>query len=188
MSLTKQILRLAYPVGSVYVNVSDSTNPATLLGFGTWERLSGRFLLGATDNGSSGASQAAGRTGGEASHALTEAEMAKHAHSYAQPSSNTGSTALNYTHLPERTMVTVPLKKQATLSYSQWTGGTLASGTWAATNLYDANSSGGWPTEYGKGHTHSQQTSTKDTGSKGSGTAHNNMPPYLSVYMWKRTA
>lgn len=26
----------AYPVGTVYVNATDSTNPATLLGFGTW--------------------------------------------------------------------------------------------------------------------------------------------------------
>ena len=25
-----------YPVGSIYMNASDSTNPATLLGFGTW--------------------------------------------------------------------------------------------------------------------------------------------------------
>ena len=25
-----------YPIGSVYINASDSTNPATLLGFGTW--------------------------------------------------------------------------------------------------------------------------------------------------------
>lgn len=26
-----------YPVGSIYINASDSTNPGTLLGFGTWE-------------------------------------------------------------------------------------------------------------------------------------------------------
>jgi hypothetical protein len=27
-----------------------------------------------------------------------------------------------------------------------------------------------------------------NSGSTGSGTAHNNMPPYLAVYMWQRTA
>jgi hypothetical protein len=30
------ILNTAYPVGSIYINASDTTNPATLFGFGTW--------------------------------------------------------------------------------------------------------------------------------------------------------
>ena len=30
----------AYPVGSIYMNCSNSTNPATLLGFGTWSAFS----------------------------------------------------------------------------------------------------------------------------------------------------
>jgi hypothetical protein len=38
---------LFYPVGSIYTNVSDSTNPATLLGFGTWTAFSaGRVMVG----------------------------------------------------------------------------------------------------------------------------------------------
>jgi hypothetical protein len=37
----------AYPVGSIYINASDSTNPATLLGFGTWVSFgAGRVLVG----------------------------------------------------------------------------------------------------------------------------------------------
>jgi len=33
----KTTLSAVYPVGSIYINASDSTNPGTLLGFGTWE-------------------------------------------------------------------------------------------------------------------------------------------------------
>ena len=36
-----------YPVGSIYTNASNSTNPATLLGFGTWSAFAaGRVLIG----------------------------------------------------------------------------------------------------------------------------------------------
>jgi hypothetical protein len=34
--LATDALELAYPVGSIYMNASNSDNPSTLLGFGTW--------------------------------------------------------------------------------------------------------------------------------------------------------
>jgi hypothetical protein len=40
-------LALIYPVGSVYINASVSTNPATLLGFGTWTAFgAGKVIVG----------------------------------------------------------------------------------------------------------------------------------------------
>lgn len=39
------LLNLVYPIGSVYNNRTDSTNPATLLGFGTWTAIGG-FIVG----------------------------------------------------------------------------------------------------------------------------------------------
>lgn len=40
-------LQAVYPVGSVYINAGVSTNPATLLGFGTWEAFgAGKVLVG----------------------------------------------------------------------------------------------------------------------------------------------
>lgn len=62
----------AYPVGAIYLSVND-TDPATLFG-GTWERIGGRFLLGADDT------YPAGSTGGEAEHTLTIDEMPRHNH------------------------------------------------------------------------------------------------------------
>lgn len=62
----------AYPVGSIYLSVTE-VNPAALFG-GTWERIGGRFLLGADST------YAAGSTGGEAAHTLTVDEMPKHSH------------------------------------------------------------------------------------------------------------
>lgn len=56
-------LNLIYPIGSVYINVSDSTNPGTLLGFGTWSALgAGRMIVG-YDSGDTNF-DTAGETGG----------------------------------------------------------------------------------------------------------------------------
>ena len=67
---------LSYPVGSIYTAVV-STNPATLLGVGSWSAFgAGRVLLG------NGGGYSAGATGGATtdSHALTIAQMPAHTH------------------------------------------------------------------------------------------------------------
>lgn len=40
------VLKAIYPVGTVYTNYSDSTNPGTLFGFGTWIPIAGRVVIG----------------------------------------------------------------------------------------------------------------------------------------------
>lgn len=43
---TVAVLQAVYPIGSLYFNASVNTNPATLLGFGTWETYgAGRMLI-----------------------------------------------------------------------------------------------------------------------------------------------
>ncbi len=40
-------LQAVYPIGSVYINAASTTNPATLLGFGTWVAFgAGRVMVG----------------------------------------------------------------------------------------------------------------------------------------------
>lgn len=56
-----------HPVGSLYIS-GNATSPAELYG-GTWERIEGEFIMGASDT------YPAGSTGGEAKHTLTEDEL-----------------------------------------------------------------------------------------------------------------
>ncbi len=44
--LQAEVYESLYPVGSMYVNFTDSTNPATLLGFGVWTAVAGKFIAG----------------------------------------------------------------------------------------------------------------------------------------------
>ena len=62
-------IALLYPVGSVYINATSSTNPGTLLGFGTWTAFgAGRVPVG-FDSGNA-LFDAAEETGGTADAAL----------------------------------------------------------------------------------------------------------------------
>ena len=132
-----ELLNAIYPVGSIYMSV-NSTNPQTLFG-GTWVQLKDRFLLGAGDTYSNGA------TGGEATHILTNNEMPNHDHR----------------------VIVLPPNQSSQPAKSL--DGKVASGS-----DYPYFSWGSDGNVY--------------TDKAGGGEAHNNMPPYLVVYMWKRTA
>lgn len=71
-------LAAIYPVGSIYSNISDSTNPGTLFGFGTWVAITGRVVVG-LDSGDT-AFDTAGETGGS-----KDAVVVSHTHSVTDP-------------------------------------------------------------------------------------------------------
>lgn len=77
------VLQKVFPVGSIYTSYNISTSPASLLGFGTWSRIQGRMLIGASSTYS------ATSTGGAATHTLTVSEMPTHTHT--ATASSTGS-------------------------------------------------------------------------------------------------
>ena len=142
----KRLLDLIYPVGSIYLSV-NSASPDTLFG-GTWARLEDVFLLAA------GAKHAAGSTGGEESHRLTDSEM---------PSHNG--------HLSAGIAGTAPMGKGNYKGYLNSSAMTpYPEGNYRGWNVYIGNEM----------HPASEAV--------GGGQSHNNMPPYLAVYTWKRTA
>lgn len=155
-----QILGLVYPVGSIYIS-TVSTNPATLLGIGTWSAIQGRFLIGADGT------YTAGSTGGNANKTLSTGEMPSHTHSDGTLATGGGGT---HTHSIGRDQDGATGSVERVLH---------SSGISGAEQVFS-----GQLTSDGD-HTHDV---TGSTGSAGSGTAFSILPPYLAVYMWQRTA
>lgn len=159
-SLWTQYRDALYPIGSIYMNVNN-VSPATLFG-GTWEQLEDRFLLGA------GSSYSAGATGGEATHVLSTDELPAHTHGSKSLTGqmnfhNAGNGGLVYTTSGIFGLGLV----QSNYYYT------------TASMTRNSGASSGGAVTIDATHTHD---------SVGNNTAHNNMPPYLVVYMWKRTA
>ena len=154
------IFDLIYPVGSIYMSV-NSTNPGTLMAGTTWQRITGRFLLAATDGGSSGASQAAGNTGGAATVTLTAAQSGLPSHTHGIGSG------------------------QAFIRYNQ-----TATGQGVQERSVASGASGNYkaPVVNSSSVDFSYVSTTGSEGGDNASSAHNNMPPYLAVYVWKRTA
>jgi hypothetical protein len=80
-NLKGQVLQAVYPVGSVYVSITDSRNPADILGFGTWKALPAGYGLvaqgTATAEDGTTLTFTAGNKTGEFKHQLTVGELPK---------------------------------------------------------------------------------------------------------------
>jgi len=88
-----------YPVGSIYFNMAVSTNPATLLGFGTWAAYAeGRVLVGFQSSGTFDAldESLGAETSTTGSTTLTTSQIPSHNHTLSptlQPGSGTDGDA-----------------------------------------------------------------------------------------------
>lgn len=126
---TYTTLNLVYPVGSIYMSVNN-TNPSTLFG-GTWVQLKDKFLLGAGDTYSNGA------TGGNVNH-------------------NHKTPLISTSYEDLKVMHALASVEDTTDRVLNVTGSGLTDNYTGNRRFYTDNA--------------------------------NNMPPYLVVYMWKRTA
>lgn len=139
-SIYSNFLLAAHPVGSIYQTISPE-NPSVTFGGGTWERIEGKFIMGASDT------NPAGSTGGEAEHTLTKSELPRIREQL------TGLTAYNANVVG--TDKVLSLVEENTRS-----------------NVQPGNSA-----KY-----------ASLTMSLGDSQPHNNIPPYYSVYIWRRVA
>ena len=73
------VLEKVYPVGSIYINASVNTNPATLLGFGTWVAFGAGKVIVGLDSGDTDFDTAE-ETGGAKTHTLSISEIPSHTH------------------------------------------------------------------------------------------------------------
>lgn len=82
-NVIKDTLKLVFPIGQTYITQTN-VNPSTILGFGTWERVKGKVLVGLDEDDTD--FNEIGKEDGEKTHTLTVNEMPKHSHTYKKAS------------------------------------------------------------------------------------------------------
>lgn len=155
--LEETIIDVVYPVGSIYMSVSN-TSPQTLFG-GTWVKIEDKFLL------ASGSTYSNGDVGGSADAVVVTHNHTQNAHNH-KPYDNTSFVETNATAL-----ATGSTKRVATSN--------------ASGNFYWQSNQSSEPSI--KRHTVTANATATNNSSGVDGTG-KNMPPYLTVNVWKRTA
>jgi len=162
-------IALLYPVGSIYTNATSNTNPGTLLGFGTWTAFgAGRVMVGF--NSSNSLFDTAEETGGSA-----DAVTVSHTHTYSGSTSSVGDHQHIMSLDGDAGGPNGPFPFGSSGStYAGWRG-----------SLTTSNLTSAPLTSAAGGHSHTISGTTASTGSSGTNA---NYQPYITVYMWKRTA
>lgn len=205
------VLQRVFPVGSIYTSYNINTDPAQLLGFGTWTAVQGRFLLSASS------AYPAGSTGGAATHAITVAEMPPHSHTGSTASAGehthtaTTASAGAHTHTRGTMDITGYHGSEALIAggssgehpyggafyISQGQGAHIMGQVGGGADQINFQASRSWTgaTASAGAHTHTvtvatagAHTHTVTVGNTGDGSAMSLLPPYVAVYMWRRTA
>lgn len=161
-----------YPVGSIYISVNDNFDPNKVFP-GTWVSFGkGRTLVGVDT--SDPEFQSSEDTGGEKTHVLTVDELPEHNHDVTVENKELTGGVWNF------------VGQNAKFGPGNSTSGVFSKGG-DGTCFYPSSTGKAVGVNDGfmLNATHDH---TATSGNTGSGTAHNNMMPYITVRMWKRTA
>lgn len=183
-------LQALHPVGSVYINASNSTNPASLFGFGTWTAFgAGRVPVGF--DASNSLFDSAEETGGSYNATLVShnhggasgGQSSDHTHGISLTTSTAGQH--NHTGGTYQYLLRPPYPGSLTGNDTIGSGSEQAVGPGDGGVMVDAgnhsHSVSGTSGGTSNGHTHGISTD-------GSSATNANVQPYITVYMWKRTA
>jgi hypothetical protein len=163
----------AFPVGSVFIGVV-STNPGTLLGYGTWSAFGAGKVMVGLDSGD-GDFDTVEETGG----AKTKAISAHSGTAVADHASHTHT----YTEVPNH--VHVQSVNSATTGGLSGYGVDTSTNTSVASGYSTANPTGGVATGTTAGP---NATLTHSVTQPSAHTDLNVVQPYIVAYFWKRTA
>jgi microcystin-dependent protein len=167
-----------WPVGCIFMHVS-ATNPASLLGGGTWVRW-GKGRVPISLDEANPRWDAAEEVGGAESITLTVAQIPSHDHG-----ANTGYQSHDHSH-------TGWTDVQGYHQHSTWDpagSSDVANGSAVRYASRQSVFTGGTGE-----HSHNVGTDGASTNhyhgisAQGGSGSHDNMPPFIAVYMWKRTA
>lgn len=174
-----------WPVGSIFISTS-ATNPATLLGFGTWTAFGAGRVLVSKDSGQT-EFDTIEETGGAKTHTLNTTEMPSHNHT--QDAHNHTQNSHNHTQDAHG-------HSQGTHGHTYWAGASHSladGGAWVGSGTSAAGTSSDYAsinnaTATNQAATATNIAATATNQAAGGGGAHNNLQPYIVVNMWKRTA
>lgn len=165
---------IPYAVGDI-ISTTNQNNPSSRPGWGhtTWEAYAkGRVLVGIDPNDSDFSS--VGKMGGAKKHKLTVNEMPTHNHSGSIGSGGSGNTGSNsHSH---------------GLKYRIYKGPSTGIDRVFASSSGDNTSGSSITTTNTHNHSIPNHTHGLSIGSSGGNGEHNNLQPYVSVYIWRRVA
>ena len=191
------MLNSVYPIGSIYMSVNN-TNPSTIFG-GTWVSWgAGKVPVGVNANETE--FNSVEKTGGAKTHTLTIQQMPSHAHTivnHVHSIPSLSGTASNITLTGSVWNFAVQSKNTGVSSSGIFSNNNPSGSVGYAIETKESSSPNYADTvAINASHNHTITTNASttgqagsgNTGNTGSGQAHNNLQPYITCYMWKRTA